>query len=59
MTANLDNIAEGELVYVCDGSEHGTKGLIENGVDELQNILAEEHGTVESVSSFESNAIHK
>jgi hypothetical protein len=31
VTANSDNIAEGELVYVRDGSEDGTKGLTESG----------------------------
>lgn len=41
VTANSDNISEGELLYVRDGSEHGTKGLTENGVDELQNLLAD------------------
>ncbi|MGV1788650.1 hypothetical protein [Agrobacterium tumefaciens] len=29
VTANSDNISEGELVYVSDGSEDGTKGLTE------------------------------
>lgn len=41
VTANSDNISEGELLYVRGGSEHGTKGLTENGVDELQNLLAD------------------
>ena len=41
VTANSDNISEGELLYVRDGSEDGTKGLTENGVDELQNLLAD------------------
>lgn len=41
VTANSDNISEGELLYVRDGSESGTKGLTENGVDELQNLLAD------------------
>ncbi|WP_192258079.1 hypothetical protein [Mesorhizobium caraganae] len=41
LTANSDNIAEGELVYVRDGSEDGTKGLTENGIDDLQNLLAD------------------
>ncbi|RVL76688.1 hypothetical protein CN140_27720 [Sinorhizobium meliloti] len=41
VTANSDNISEGELLYVRDGSEYGTKGLTENGVDELQNLLAD------------------
>lgn len=40
VTANSDNIAEGELVYVRDGSEDGTKGLTENGVDDLRDLLA-------------------
>ena len=59
VTANSDNISEGELLYVRDGSEHGTKGLTENGVDELQNLLAEYgHGMVESASfSSMSNLI--
>ncbi len=39
------------MLYVRDGSEDGTKGLTENGVDELQNLLAEYgHGMVESAS---------
>ncbi|WP_247750803.1 MULTISPECIES: hypothetical protein [unclassified Rhizobium] len=41
VTANSDNIAEGELVYVRDGSEDGTKGLTEKGIDDLQNLLAD------------------
>lgn len=41
VTANSDNISEGELLYVRDRSEYGTKGLTENGVDELQNLLAD------------------
>jgi hypothetical protein len=41
VTANSDNIAEGELVYVRDGSEDGTKGLTENGVDDLRDLLAD------------------
>lgn len=36
VTANSDNISEGELVYVSDGSEDGTRGLTENGIEELQ-----------------------
>jgi hypothetical protein len=40
-SANSDNIPEGELVYVSDGSEDGTKGLTENGIEELQSLLAE------------------
>ena len=59
VTANSDNISEGELLYVRDGSEDGTKGLTENGVDELQNLLDEYgHGMVESASfSSMNNAI--
>lgn len=34
-------IAEGELVYVRDGSEDGTKGLTENGIDDLRDLLAD------------------
>ncbi len=41
VTANSDNISEGELLYVRDGSEYATKGLTENGVDDLQNLLAD------------------
>ncbi|MDP9813990.1 hypothetical protein J2W42_006872 [Rhizobium tibeticum] len=41
VTANSDNIAEGELVYVRDGSEDGTRGLTENGVEGLQDLLAD------------------
>lgn len=41
VTANPNNISEGELVYVSDGSEDGTKGLTENGIDELQNLLTD------------------
>ena len=41
VTANSDNIAEGELVYVRDGSEDGTKGLTENGINDLQDLLAD------------------
>ncbi len=41
ITANSDNISEGELVYISDGSEDGTKGLTENGIEELQSLLAD------------------
>ena len=41
VTANPDNISEGELVYVSDGSEDGTKGLTGNGIEELQSLLAD------------------
>lgn len=41
VTANPDNIPEGELVYVCDGTEDGTTGLTGNGIDELQSLLAD------------------
>ena len=41
VTANSDNIAEGELVYVHDGSEDGTKGLTENGLDDLKSLIAD------------------
>ena len=41
VTANSDNISEDELVYVSDGIEDGTKGLTENGIDELQSLLAD------------------
>ena len=29
------------MLYVRDGSEYGLKALTENGVDELQNLLAD------------------
>ncbi|MGP3711320.1 hypothetical protein ACS5UA_10710 [Brucella sp. RRSP16] len=41
ITANFDNISEGELVYVSDGSEDGTEGLTPNGIEELQSLLAD------------------
>lgn len=41
VTANSDNISEGELVHVSDGSEDGTKGLTGNGIEELQSLLAD------------------
>ncbi len=41
VTANSDNIAEGELAYVSDGTEDGTKGLTENGIDDLQSLIAD------------------
>jgi hypothetical protein len=41
VTANSDNIAEGELVYVHDGSEDGTKGMTANGIDDLKSLLAD------------------
>jgi len=41
VTANSDNIAEGELVYVRDGSEDGTKGLTADGLEGLQELLAD------------------
>jgi hypothetical protein len=41
ITDNPDNIADGEMFYVRDGSEDGTKGLTENGVNDLQELLAD------------------
>lgn len=41
VTANSDNLSEGDLVYVSDGSKDGTKGITENGIDERQNLLAD------------------
>ncbi len=49
MTANSDNISEGELVYVSNSTE----GLTENGIDELQNLLTDLrtwHGGVSGIS---------
>lgn len=41
VTPNSDNIAKGELVYVHDGSEDGTRGLTANGIDDLKSLLAD------------------
>jgi hypothetical protein len=41
ITANSDNISEGQMFYVNDGSEDGTTGLTEDGVNELQELLAD------------------
>jgi hypothetical protein len=41
VTANSDNIAEGELVHVGDGSEYRTRGLTADGVEGLQELLAD------------------
>ena len=41
ITANSDNISEGQMFYVRDGSEDGTTGLTEDGVNELQELLAD------------------
>lgn len=41
VTANSDNITEGELVYVRDGTEDGTRGLTEDGIDDMQALLAD------------------
>ncbi|MBV1703163.1 MAG: hypothetical protein KGQ46_15260 [Hyphomicrobiales bacterium] len=41
VTANPDNIAQGESVYVRDGSEDDIKGLTENGVDDLRDLIVE------------------
>lgn len=41
VTANSDNIAERELVYVRDRSEDGTTGLTEDGIEDLRNLLAD------------------
>jgi hypothetical protein len=41
VTANSDNIAEGEMVDVRDGSEYGTRGLTGDGVEGLQELLAD------------------
>jgi hypothetical protein len=41
ITANSDNISEGQMFYVSDGSEDGTTGLTEDGVNELQELLAD------------------
>lgn len=40
VTANPDNISEGELVYVSDGTEDGTKGLTGNDIQDFQSLLA-------------------
>lgn len=41
VTANPDNIAQGESVYVRDGSEDDIKGLTENGVDDLRDLIVD------------------
>ena len=41
VTANSDNIAEGEMVHVGDGSEYGKRGLTADGVEDLQELLAD------------------
>lgn len=41
VTSNSDNIAEGEMVHVRDGSEYGTRGLTGDGVEGLQELLAD------------------
>ncbi|PDT83705.1 hypothetical protein [Sinorhizobium sp. BJ1] len=40
-TSNSDNIAEGEMVHVRDGSEYDTRGLTGDGVEGLQELLAD------------------
>ncbi len=61
ITANFDNISEGELVYVSDGSEDGTKGLTPNGIEELRSLLADIRTwtAVSASSSSRHNAILK
>ncbi|ESQ74158.1 hypothetical protein ABENE_23755, partial [Asticcacaulis benevestitus DSM 16100 = ATCC BAA-896] len=41
ITSNYDNIDEGELVHVHDGSEDGTTGLTDRGIDGLEALLAD------------------
>lgn len=41
VTANSDNIIDGEMIYVRDGSEYGTRALTQNGVECLQDLLAD------------------
>jgi len=41
ITANSDNIIDGEMVDVSDGSEYGTRGLTQDGVECLQDLLAD------------------
>jgi hypothetical protein len=41
ITANPDNITEGEMFYVSDGRDDGTTGLTENGVNDVQALLAD------------------
>ena len=41
MSDNAEKIGEGELVYVRDGSEDGTKCLTESGIDDLRSLLAD------------------
>lgn len=39
VTSNSDNIIEGEMVDVHDGSDYGTRGLTEDGIECLQDLL--------------------
>lgn len=41
VTANSDNIDEGEMLHVSDGSEYGTTALTADGVEGLQELLAD------------------
>ncbi|MHC2545290.1 hypothetical protein FB001_1669 [Ensifer sp. SEMIA 135] len=41
VSLSLTNIAEGEMVHVRDGSEYGTRGLTGDGVEGLQELLAD------------------
>lgn len=41
VTSNYDNIDEGEMLHVYDGSEDGTTGLTDRGIDCLQALLAD------------------
>ncbi|ADU13856.1 hypothetical protein [Asticcacaulis excentricus] len=41
VTANSDNIIDGEMIHVSDGSEYGTRALTQDGVECLQDLLAD------------------
>jgi len=61
MTANSDNISEGELVYVSDGSEDGTKGLTRTASKSFKAYLptSGRGKAVSASSSSRHNAILK
>ncbi|WP_208245777.1 hypothetical protein WGT02_30045 (plasmid) [Rhizobium sp. T1470] len=41
VTSNSDKYRRGEMVHVRDGSEYGTRGLTGDGVEGLQELLAD------------------
>jgi len=41
VTNNTDNIIDGEMTHVHDGTKYGTTGLTEIGIECLQDLLAD------------------